>query len=130
MTGVASSDIYIGRMTFIIAVINAVAGLAIDADGPARVVQRTLIAVPAPVYKAFAAGVGIFSGQTSAYHNIPLAAIMVHIIGAVLCRTFQFRHFSSLSAASAAYNFLSAVFMCQSQSDTFLVFTERECFIQ
>jgi len=85
---IAATDIYALCMALIITVVNTFACFTINTDCFARMIQRTLIAVTAFVYKAFATGIHDLLRLASANHDITLTAVMILIIGTVDCRTF------------------------------------------
>ena len=90
VAGPASLDVHMIRHTLIIAVIDALDCLAVDADGPAGMRQGVTERIPSlPLLcKAFTAGALTVAGMFAAHHDISLAAQTVLIIGTIFHNTF------------------------------------------
>ena len=90
VAGPASLDVHMIRHTLIIAVIDALDCLAVDADGPAGMRQGVTERIPSLslLRKAFTAGAVTVAGMFAAHHDVSLAAQTVLIIGTIFHNTF------------------------------------------
>ena len=80
----AALGIHMIRIALIIRVINAFIRLAVNADRPAGMGNRTCKRPHiASVFKALAAGVILAAGMSAGHHDIPLAAAPVTVVGTV-----------------------------------------------
>jgi hypothetical protein len=78
------------RYALIIAVVNALYCLTVDADGPAGMLQRAgegIVSLPA-LRKALTAGAVTVTGMLAAHHNVPLAAEAILVVGAIFHTAF------------------------------------------
>jgi len=71
------------RMTFIIGIIDTLCRLAVDADRPAWMIERTDIRVAPSLGKTFAASTVTIAGMAASHHDIPFATTILLIITAI-----------------------------------------------
>ena len=90
VTGAAALDVHMIRHTLVIAVIDTLYRLTVDADGPAWMRQRVTERIPSLslLRKAFTAGAFTVTGILAPHHDVSLAAQTILIIGTIFHNTF------------------------------------------
>lgn len=90
VTGAAALDIHMIRHALVIAVIDTLHCLAIDADGLTGMGQGTGKGIPSLslLRKALTAGAVTVTGMLAAHHDVSLTAQTVLIIGTIFHNTF------------------------------------------
>lgn len=87
VTGSAPFDIHMVCRALVIAVMETVGRLTVDANDLAWMFNCTGKAVSPCLRKAFAAGFILAAGALSAYHNISLTTALASVVGTVIHRT-------------------------------------------
>ena len=90
IAGTATLDVHMIRHTLIIAVIDTLDCLTVNADSPAGMGQGVTERIPSLslLRKAFTAGAITVTGMFAAHHDVSLAAQTVLIIGTIFHNTF------------------------------------------
>lgn len=90
VTGAASLDVHMVRMTFVVGVVNTLHGFTVDADRGTWMRHGALEGIPSLplLQKAFAAGTVTVISVLTAHHDVTFAAQVLVVVGTVIHCTF------------------------------------------